>query len=316
MNATERQITKNISVVIPLLNEAEGLQELYDRLRRVLISSGSSFELIFIDDGSDDGSFEILKKLHESDDRVTVIQFRKNYGKAAALCAGFQQASGNIVITMDADLQDLPEEIPPLIHKLEEGYELVSGWKVERRDPFSRRLASRIFNTVVSALTGIRLHDFNSGFKCYRSEVTRELRLHGELHRYIPVLAAWKGFRVGEVRVEHHPRRYGRSKYGLSRALRGVFDLITVMTLTRYSHRPLHLFGLLGFVLGFIGLIINLYLSIRWFFGEWLTNRPLLLLGMLLLIVGVQFVFFGLLAEMTAYSAPQDEPYHIRQKLE
>jgi len=306
----------NISVIIPLLNEAESLEELHQRLTEVLETLGQSFELIFVDDGSNDNSFEVLKGLHANDQHVRVIQFRRNYGKAAAIYAGFQQVRGEIILTMDADLQDLPEEIPRLVAKLQDGYDLVSGWKIKRRDPFSRKIASRLFNLTVSLLTGIRLHDFNSGFKCYRKEVTQEIKIYGELHRYIPVLAAWKGFKISEVEVQHRPRRYGRSRYGMNRAFRGFFDLLTVMALTRYSQKPLHLFGFLGLSMGSAGLFINGYLALRWLQGKWLGNRPLLLFGIVLLIVGLQFVFFGILAEMIGYSTTNGESYHIKTKLE
>lgn len=305
----------DISVVIPLLDEARSLQELYERVTLTLSSLERSFELLFVDDGSVDGSFAVLERLHQQDQRVKVIQFRKNFGKAAALSAAFKEVKGDLVVTMDADLQDVPEEIPRLLATLEEGYDLVSGWKTKRRDPLSRRLASRIFNLVVAVLTGIRLHDFNSGFKCYRREVTRELKLYGELHRYIPVLACWRGFCVAEVEVQHQARRYGRSKYSGARIFRGFFDLLTVMTLTRYSQRPLHLFGLLGLSLITIGLAIDLYLTGMWFYGRWLGNRPLLLLGVLLLIIGIQLVFFGLLAELIGYTTQNGEAYTTRRRL-
>ena len=306
----------DISVIIPLLNEVESLQELYKRVSRALSARQCAFELVFVDDGSSDGSFAVLEQLHRQEKRVRVIQFRRNFGKAAALYAGFQQARGKMIITMDADLQDVPEEIPMLLGAMEKGCDLVSGWKVKRRDPLSRRVSSKIFNWTVSLLTGIRIHDFNSGFKCYRREIVQEIKIYGELHRYIPVLAAWRGFKIGEVPVQHQPRRYGRSRYGILRGVRGFFDLLTVMTLTRYSQRPLHLFGLLGLALGCSGLMVDLYLAVKWFQGQWLANRPLLLLGMLLLIVGLQFVFFGLLAEMIGYSTQNGESCSIKKRLD
>lgn len=304
-----------ISVIVPLLDEGPGLEELFHRIREVLSSLQRPFEVIFVDDGSHDDSFRVLAQLHRLDSRARAIRFRKNFGKAAALMAGFKQARGDIIITLDADLQDLPEEIPKLLEQLDKGYDLVSGWKVERRDPWTRRLASWFFNRIVAVMTGIRIHDFNSGFKCYRSEVTKEIRLHGELHRYIPVLAAWRGFRVGEVPVDHHPRRYGHSKYGSMRAFRGFFDLITVMALTRFSRRPLHLFGLLGFALAGTGSAISFYLSLRWLMGQWLGNRPLFLTAIMLIVIGVQLVFFGLLAEMIGYATNREAPYAIREQL-
>jgi len=316
MTRPESHSPPNISVIIPLLNEAKSLGELYERVIRVLESRDLNFELLFVDDGSTDASFDVLSGLHAQDRRVKVIQFRKNFGKAAALSAGFKEARGDVVFTMDADLQDVPEEMPRLLEELQKGYDLISGWKAKRKDPWSRKLASRVFNVAVSVLTGIKIHDFNSGFKCYRTEVTKEIKIYGELHRYIPVLAAWKGFRVSEVGVRHHPRRYGRSRYGLDRTFRGFLDLLTVMALTRYSQRPLHLFGFLGFSMGSVGLLINAYLSLRWLQGKWLGNRPLLLFGITMLIVGIQFVFFGLLAEIIGYATTSGESYHVKRKLD
>ncbi len=315
MNALESATRRiQISVIVPLLNEASCLVELHRRIVAVLEQQVRSFEIIFVDDGSTDESFEILATLHRQDARVKVIRFRKNFGKAPALKAGFSEADGDIILTLDADLQDVPEEIPKLLTTLDQGYDLVSGWKTKRQDPLTRTISSRIFNWLVSALTGIKIHDFNSGFKCYRREVCEEIHLYGELHRYIPVLAAWRGFRIGEVPVEHQPRRYGRSKYGPMRVYRGFFDLLTVMALTRYSQRPLHLFGLLGFLLGTMGVSINAYLAIKWWFGYWIGNRPLFFLGILLIVVGFQLIFFGLLAEMIGYSSPNDN-FTVRCKL-
>jgi glycosyltransferase involved in cell wall biosynthesis len=266
-------------------------------------------ELIFVDDGSTDGSFDVLKGLRGKDERVKIVQLRTNQGKATALSVGFREAHGEIIVTLDADLQDDPQEIPKLLAKLEEGYDLVSGWKVTRHDPMTRRLLSTIFNRVTAFMTGLAIHDFNCGFKAYRRAVVTELRLHGELHRFIPALASWRGFRVAEIEVEHHPRRYGYSKYGLERIPRGLFDLLTVIMLTRYTTRPLHLFGLLGLLLGLIGFGIIAYLSVGWFFSQWIGGRPLLLISAVLVIAGIQLVSFGLVAEMIVYSsATQADP--------
>jgi glycosyltransferase involved in cell wall biosynthesis len=259
-----------------------------------------------VDDGSADGSFERLKALRDGDKRVKVVRLRSNQGKAMALAAGFREALGEIIVTMDADLQDDPKEIARFLQKLEEGYDLVSGWKVMRHDPWLRRLLSAIFNRVTSRLTGVRLHDFNCGFKAYRRAVIDELRLYGELHRFIPVLANWRGFRIAEIEVEHHPRKYGRSRYGAERIPRGFFDLVTVLMLTRYTTRPLHLFGLFGLVLGLAGFGIVAYLSIGWLFGKWIAGRPLFLLGTLMVIAGIQLVSFGLLAEMIVYGSNRE----------
>jgi glycosyltransferase involved in cell wall biosynthesis len=292
-----------LSVIIPLLNEADGLPELHQELQEALRPWADGYELIFVDDGSTDDSFAVLEKLYAEDPRVVVLRFRRNQGKAAALMAGFRQARGEILFTLDADLQDDPGEIPRFLKKLEEGFDLISGWKVKRQDPLIRRFLSRIFNGVTSRLTGVRLHDFNCGFKCYKREVIREITLHGELHRFIPALASWRGFKVGEIEVAHRPRKYGQSKYGTERIPRGFFDLLTVLMLTRYHLRPLHLFGALGAMLGLAGSVGMAYLSVGWFFGKWIGNRPLLSLCILMMIIGIQFIFFGLLAEIIVYSS-------------
>lgn len=295
-----------VSLVIPLYNEAESLPELHAALAAALMPYADRCEMIFVDDGSADGSFGRLKALRERDKRVKVVRLRSNQGKAVALAAGFREALGKNIITLDADLQDDPKEIPRFLQKLEEGYDLVSGWKVMRHDPWLRRLLSAIFNRVTSGLTGVWLHDFNCGFKAYRRAVIDELRLYGELHRFIPALAKWRGFRIAEIEVEHHPRKYGRSRYGAERIPRGFFDLLTVLMLTRYTTRPLHLFGLFGMVVGFVGSGIVAYLSIGWLFGKWIAGRPLFLMGVLMLIAGIQLVSFGLLAEMIVYGSNRE----------
>jgi len=300
------QARPEISLVIPLYNEVESLPELHASLARALLSYADRYEIIFVDDGSADGSFQALSALRDADKRVKVVRLRNNQGKAAALAAGFREAQGGIIVTLDADLQDDPEEIPRFLQKLDEGHDLVSGWKVTRHDPWSRRLLSGIFNRVTSTLTGVKLHDFNCGFKAYRRVVISELRLHGELHRFIPALASWRGFRVGEIEVRHHPRKYGRSKYGAERIPRGFFDLLTVLMLTRYTTRPLHLFGLLGLVVGLAGFAILTYLSIGWLFGKWIGARPLFIVGALMVIGGIQLVSFGLLAEMIVYASNRE----------
>lgn len=299
-----------LSVVIPLFNEAESLHQLYGALDGVISLYADQGELIFVDDGSTDGSFEVLRALRDKDGRMKIVQLRTNRGKATALAAGFREASGETIVTLDADLQDDPKEIPRLLAKLEEGYDLVSGWKARRQDPWSRRFLSAVFNRVTGFLTGLRIHDINCGFKAYRRPVIDELKLQGELHRFIPALASWRGFRVAEIEVEHHPRRYGRSKYGMERIPRGFFDLLTVIMLTRYTAKPLHLFGTLGLFLGLAGFGIIGYLSVGWFIGKWIGARPLLTIGAVLLIAGIQLVSFGLVAEMIAYSsiAREDPP--------
>ena len=298
-----------LSVVVPLFNEAESLPDLYLALDETVSLLPFRSELIFVDDGSTDASFQVLKGLRIKDERVIVIQRRANQGKAAALAVGFREAHGEVIVTMDGDLQDDPKEIPKFLSKLEEGYDLVSGWKARRQDPWTRRVLSAIFNRVTASITGLRIHDFNCGFKAYRRAVIDELKLQGELHRFIPALASWRGFRVAEIQVDHHPRRYGQSKYGLERIPRGFLDLLTVIMLTRYTTKPLHLFGLLGLFMGLAGLAIIGYLSLGWFFGKWIGNRPLLLIGAILMIAGIQLVSFGLVAEMIVYSSrTQGEP--------
>ena len=303
MNGENEGNRIRLSMVVPLFNEAESLPELYAALDKTLSLCAGPCELIFVDDGSSDASFEVLKSLRSMDERVKIVQLRGNQGKATALAVGFREARGEIVITLDADLQDDPREIPKFLAKLEEGYDLVSGWKVRRQDPWTRRLLSAIFNRVTALITGLRIHDFNCGFKAYRRPVISELKLHGELHRFIPALASWRGFRLTEIEVEHHPRKYGRSKYGMERIPWGFFDLLTVIMLTRYTTKPLHLFGLLGLFLGIAGFGITAYLSLGWLLGKWIGTRPLFLVGAVLMIAGIQLVSFGLVAEMIVYSS-------------
>lgn len=301
-----------ISVVIPLLDERDSLEGLYVRLQSALARLTLRYEIIFVDDGSLDGSIDVIKRLRERDPAVRYVRFRRNFGKSAALAAGFRAARFPIITTMDADLQDLPEQLPLLIEKLMSGDDLVSGWRHNRHDKVGKRLASRLYNWTTSRLTGVRLHDINCGFKCYRREVLDEVMVYGERHRYIPVLASYRGFRLGEVKIEHAPRAHGKSRYGISRVVGGIFSLLTVILLTRYTNKPLHFFGLMGVGLAGIGASIDLYLiSARIFFKQWLSNRPLLIIGTLLIIVGVQFILFGLLAEMIAFSYRRESDYSI-----
>lgn len=306
----------DLSLVIPLYNEAESLPELYERLASMLAGMDRRAEIVFVNDGSTDSSSAILEGLIDRDPRVRVIEFRRNYGKSAALAVGFQKARGDVVVTLDADLQDDPHEVPRLLEKLAEGYDLVSGWKKERHDPLLKRIASRVFNLVTGLLTGVRLHDINCGLKAYRREVTDSLLIYGQLHRFLPVLAQWEGFRIAELPVRHHPRKYGRTKFGASRFTSGLFDLITVMFLTRFTTRPLHLFGLAGLVSTIAGVAISGYLAYeRLLHQRYLTNRPLLFLGILLIIVGVQFVSLGLIGEMITASRKSEIRYSIRREL-
>jgi glycosyltransferase involved in cell wall biosynthesis len=287
-----------LSVVVPVYNEERSVELLYDEVAAALDPLDHEWEAVFVDDGSTDGSFAALTRLHARASNVRVVRLRRNFGKAAALAAGFAQASGDLIATLDADGQDDPAELPRLLAKLDEGYDLVSGWKVRRRDPWRRRFVSRIFNAVTGWISGVRLHDMNCGFKAYRAEVVRGLPLYGELHRFIPVLAHERGYRVTELAVNHRPREHGRSRYGIERYLRGFFDLITVTFMGRYRHRPLHLFGGLGLALGGIGFLICVYLTVLWFAGNAIGHRPLLTLGVLLVVVGMQFLSLGLIGEM------------------
>lgn len=306
----------DISVVIPILDEEQSLNRLTESLHEVLGKFGRSYEILFIDDGSTDGSFDRVREAVKASDQVRAIRFRRNFGKAAALTAGFQETRGKFIITMDGDLQDDPEEVPRLIGKLEEGFDLVSGWKIDRKDPLSKTIPSKLFNFVTGRMMGLRLHDMNCGLKAFRAEVVREIRVYGELHRYIPVLAHWRGFRVGELPVKHHAREHGKSKYGASRFLKGFVDLLTVVFLTRYTLRPLHVFGGMGVLLGGLGVAINLYLTFLWMGGVGIGHRPLLQLGVLLCIVGLQLVFTGLIGEMVADRGFDPEStYSVRETL-
>ena len=287
-----------ISVVIPVYNEERSVALLFDEIGSALQPLGQPWEAVFVDDGSDDGTFGALTRLHAAADNVRIVRLRRNFGKAAALQAGFEEASGDVVVTIDGDLQDDPAEIPRLLAKLDEGFDLVSGWKTRRRDPLRRRVPSRIFNWVTGRISGLRLHDLNCGLKAYRAEVLSGLRIYGELHRYIPVLAHYRGFRVAELPVNHRPREHGRSHYGMERYVRGFLDLLTVTFMGRYRHRPLHLFGGLGLALGTIGMVVLLYLVVLKVAGEAIGHRPLLTLGVLLIVVGVQLVSLGLLSEL------------------
>ena len=287
-----------ISVVIPVHNEERSVALLYDELAVVFAGEGLPFEAVFVDDGSTDGTFGVLTRLHDANDNVRAVRFRRNFGKAAALDAGFKEATGDIVVTIDGDLQDDPAEIPRLLARLDEGYDLVSGWKTKRRDPFTRRIPSKLFNAVAGRVSGIRLHDMNCGLKAYRADVLEGLNLYGELHRYIPVLAHYRGYRVTELPVNHRPREHGSSNYGVERYVRGFLDLLTVTFMGRYSHRPLHLFGGLGLGAGALGFAILLYLTVVKLAGNAIGQRPLLTLGVLLVVVGIQLLSLGLLSEL------------------
>ena len=287
-----------LSLVVPAFNEAESLDPLAAEIAEVCGREGIDYEVIFVDDGSSDGTFERIRALAASSARVRGVQFRRNCGKAAALAEGFRLSRGRYVITLDADLQDNPAEIPAILKMLEEGADLVSGWKRKRYDPWHKTLPSKLFNAITGRVAGIRLHDFNCGLKGYRSEVVKSLDLYGELHRYIPVLAHWNGFTVREKAVEHRPRQFGKSKYGLARLNNGLFDLVTLVFLHRYTSRPLHLFGFVGLLFSLLGFGVMAAFAVEWAMTGQLHVRPLMLAGIAFLIVGVQFVSIGLLGEM------------------
>jgi glycosyltransferase involved in cell wall biosynthesis len=310
----------DISVVVPVLNEEENLPILHQRLTEALAGNGYSYEIIIVDDGSTDRSFDVMQELQAQDDHLRVVRFRRNYGQTAAFAAGFDRARGDVVITLDADLQNDPADIPALMAKMAEGYDVVSGWRVDRQDRFlDRRLPSIVANRLIGWTTGVRIHDYGCSLKAYRRDVLTDVRLYGELHRFIPALAHAAGARVTEIPVSHHPRRYGRAKYGLSRTLKVILDILAVRFLMSYSTRPIHIFGLLGLLSFAAGVVILLYLAVvRLFLLQPVADRPLMLLGILLTMLGVQLVTSGLLAEMVTrtYFESQDKPiYTVREEL-
>ncbi len=303
-----------LSIIIPAYNEAESFKELYEKIKATITTLNCKYEIIIIDDGSTDNSIEVLKEIRAHDNRVKIISFRRNYGKSAALSVGFEKAKGDIIVTMDADLQDDPAEIPNLLKEIKNGKDMVSGWKKKRFDPITKTIPSKFFNFVTSKLTGIPLHDFNCGLKAYRKEVVKEMELYGELHRYIPVLARWKGFTVSEVVVQHHPRKYGKTKFGIGRFWKGFLDLLTILFTTRYLQRPLHLFGFWGLIFALVGFIIDAYLVVEWCLGlTALSQRPLFLAGVLLIIIGVQFISIGLIGEMITKTRETRKEYSIKE---
>jgi glycosyltransferase involved in cell wall biosynthesis len=305
---------KKISIVIPLFNEEESIIPLSHELRKALSRLNTNYEVILIDDGSTDLSLEKLKEVTKTDNRFRYLSFRKNYGKSAALHVGFKSATGDAVVTMDADLQDDPGEIHTLLKKLEDGYDLCSGWKKKRQDPFIKKISSKFFNFVTRIISGIKIHDFNCGLKAYKKEVVENVNVYGELHRYIPVLAKWQGYTITEVPVMHHPRRYGKTKFGITRFFKGFIDLVTVIFVTRYIKRPMHFFGFLGAISFLAGFLVLGYLTVLWIQGISLSNRPMIFLGMLLIIVGVQLFAVGLLGEVIAHNTKDDREYVIKEK--
>jgi glycosyltransferase involved in cell wall biosynthesis len=308
--ATDRP---QLSILVPVFNEADSLPRLYREVASVCEDLGRRWELLFVDDGSTDGSQGVLDQLLEQDERITVIHFRRNFGKSPALAAGFEHVRGDLVITMDADLQDDPSMIPDFVERIEAGADLVSGWKKKRHDPLGKTLPSRIFNAIVRFVGGIHLHDVNCGFKAYRIECVRSLHMYGGFHRFVPVFAHDRGFRVEELVVRHRPREHGQSKFGALRFIDGLLSLPTVLLLTRYRLRPMQFFGLPGALLALLGFFILLYLTVIWFMGESIGTRPLLLLGVLLVVTGVQIAGLGLVGEMLVHMTPGNrEIYSIR----
>jgi len=308
-----------ISVVIPLLNEEENLPELYDGLKKVL-SQYNKKEIIFIDDGSIDSTYKILNQLHEKDPDVKIIRFRRNFGQTAALSAGFDYTKGDIIITMDGDLQNDPTDIPRLVDKIREGNDIVCGWRADRNDPFlSKKIPSLISNWLARQLTGVKIHDSGCTLKAFRSDVVRDIRLYGELHRYIPAVASWMGVTIEEISVIHHPRTHGKSNYNISRLFRGMLDLMTVTFLISYSTRPMQLFGIPGVLSVFLGLLMGGYLSfIRLFYNQGIGDRPLLMLAVLLTIMGIQFISMGLLGEIivrTYYEVLNKQIYALKDTI-
>jgi glycosyltransferase involved in cell wall biosynthesis len=310
-----------VSIVIPLLNEADNIRPLYRSLCAVMEAGGWKWEVIFVDDGSTDATFQILQELHARDERVCAVRLRRNFGQTAALAAGFEAARGEAIVCLDGDLQNDPQDIPVLLQKLQEGYDVVSGWRVHRQESFwLRRLPSQVANWLISQTTGTHLHDYGCTLKAYRAELVKELRLYGEMHRFIPALLGGNGARIAELPVSHHPRRHGQSKYGLSRTLRVLFDLVTVKFWLSSLTNPLHFFGPIGLGTFAAGMMICFYLaSLKLFWGYPLAERPLLLLGILLAVIGVQFLCVGILAEIQirTYHESSNKPgYAIREILD
>ncbi len=303
---------KSVTIVIPVYNEEESIPSLYTEIKSSL-KNFPEHEIIFINDGSKDTSIHEISTLVDNDSTVTLIDLYSNSGKADALNEGFKAATGEIIISMDADLQDDPAEIPNLVDKINEGWDLVSGWKVDRKDPITKRWPSKLFNAIMRYVTNVKIHDFNCGLKAYKNKVVKALDLYGGMHRYTPALAAQKGFSITEIPVNHRPRKFGITKYGGSRIFHGFYDLLTVMFLGKYLSRPLHFFGTIGLILLSLGFVINVYLTVGWFNGVWIGNRPIFFLGILLLIVGVQFFSMGLIGELITKTAHRNKSIVLRK---
>ena len=314
----ENREQTDISIVIPVYNEEASIKELFFKIENVLNRMNKAYEVIFIDDGSADKTFDVLKELSETNKQFKAIRFRRNFGKSAALTSGFEHAKGDFIITMDGDLQDDPEEIPNFLEKIKEGYDLIVGWKSKRKDPIGKKIVSKIFNKTAAWLTSVRVHDSNCCFKIFRQEVVKNIRLHGELHRYIPALAYWQGYKINEIKVRHYPRKYGKSKYGPGRLFKGFLDLITVKFLMTYLTRPIHFFGQVGLLSLFFGFLSGIAAIVLKFQGTNFNTTPLPLFTVFLVIVGAQFILMGLLAEILIriYYEPRGKPpYSIKDKI-
>jgi len=309
----------DLSIIVPVYNEEENIQELYDKITNVLTKLGKSYEIIYIDDGSDDNSFEILSEIAKADEKLKVIQFRRNFGQTAAIVAGIEHSQGNILIPMDADLQNDPADIPKLLEKIAQGYDVVSGWRKNRKDKLiTRKIPSVLANRLISWVTGVHLHDYGCTLKAYRKEIIKDVKLYGEMHRFIPVYASWAGGKIDEVEVRHFPRIHGRPKYGLARTMKVILDLLTVKFLFSYATKPIYIFGGLGIALGFTGVMIGLItLFQKYVYGVWVHKNPLLLLAVFLGILGMQLIMMGLLAEIVirTYHESQAKPIYLVKKL-
>jgi glycosyltransferase involved in cell wall biosynthesis len=308
----------DLSIVIPVYNEEENIPKLYKELKEVLEKLGKEYEIIFVDDGSTDRTYQILQELARKDPHVKVIRFRRNYGQTAAMYAGFQYAQGDVIITMDGDLQNDPKDIPKLLEKIEEGYDIVSGWRKNRKDNFiTRILPSKIANWLISKVTGVHLHDYGCTLKAYRKEVAKNYRLYGDMHRFLPAVAKSFGAKITEIVVNHRPRIYGKSKYGIGRTIRVMLDILLVKFLNDYMNKPLYVFGGLGLFMAFLGFLILAYLAVeKIFFGASIGGRPLLILGVLLFLSGLQLISTGIIAELiirTYYESKQDVPFRIAE---
>jgi glycosyltransferase involved in cell wall biosynthesis len=305
----------NISVVIPLYNEVESIGELSQWISRVMQENKFSYEIVFVDDGSRDGSWDEVQRLSAENQNIKGIRFQRNYGKSAGLSLGFRHAQGDVVITMDADLQDSPDEIPALYHKImDEGFDIVSGWKKKRHDPFIKRITSKFFNRATRMVTHIKLHDFNCGLKAYKNEVVKSVEVYGEMHRYIPVMAKWAGFnKIGELVVKHYPRKYGITKFGLERFINGFLDLLSISFVSRFGKRPMHFFGLWGTLVFFVGFVIAAYLTCEKIFNDVykMTDRPLFYFGLLAMMVGSQLFLAGFLGELLSRNSANKNDYII-----